>query len=88
MSAERITAKIRAIAAKVKADAAQKRESAGWGGRMDDGGAGHLLSMLEVWQAGLRGEIPPVFQEYAEQAEKESDPEWAEFQRLQKKFGK
>lgn len=77
---------IQAIAEKVRVKAAKLRNDAGYSGRMDDGGASTLLSNLEFWLAGLQEQIPEAFQEYADEITREADPEWAEYQRLQKKF--
>lgn len=64
------------------------REGAGFGGRWDDGGAGALETQVRFYRYGQQGIVPPEWREYAEQAKKEADPEYATYQRLQQKFGK
>jgi len=59
-----------------------KREDAGYSGRWDDGGAGHLEDQVKFYRYGQQGVMPPEWAEY----EKLMDPEYQEFIRLQKKF--
>jgi hypothetical protein len=74
------------IAAKIRAKAEELRISAGYGGYSGDNGAGMLLSNLEMWLDGIRGEIPKSFKQYMDDVQKESDPEWDEYQCMKKKF--
>ena len=63
-------------------DAGRKRDDAGHGGRMDDGGASRLEDQVRFFTLGQQGDIPVEWREY----EKYLDPEWAEYERLKKKF--
>ena len=67
----------------VKADAHTKREDAGYGGRMDDGGASRLEDQIKFFQYGLSCSFPPEWEGYRKQL----DPEYIEFLRLKRKFG-
>jgi len=68
--------------------AQEARLSAAYGGRWDDGGAQALKDQIECWRAGLENRVPDVWGAYAKAFETVSDPEYAEYQRLQAKFGK
>lgn len=74
------------IAELARIDAENKAESAAYGGRMDDGGARFLNAIVDAWEAGLRGAVPSSLAEYESQEQRESDPEWREYRRLQAKF--
>ena len=63
--------------------AGNKRDYAGHGGRMDDGGAARLEDQVRFFTLGQQGDIPVEWSEY----EKYLDPEWEEYQRLKGKFG-
>lgn len=62
--------------------AAKAREDAGYGGRHDDGGAKDIEDQVKFYNYGLARQIPPEWQEFANQF----DSEYAEYQRLKKKF--
>ena len=49
---------------------------------MDDGGASRLEDQVRFFTLGQQGDIPVEWREY----EKYLDPEWAEYERLKKKF--
>lgn len=51
-------------------------------GEKNDGGAGKLREKISIWQAGLAGKVPDQWKEHL----KEADPEYAEYERLKKKF--
>lgn len=70
-----------------RAKAKEKRAAAGFDGRMDDGGAGHLEALCNAYQSGRRGEVPDFLTDFVAQAEREADPEWCAYQRLHAKFG-
>lgn len=74
------------IANMALADAVNKKTAAGYNGEHHDGGAGRIKELVQVWIDGLEGRIPEALREYQEQAQRESDPEWAEYQRLHQKF--
>lgn len=64
------------------------QNDAGHAGAMTDYGAQNLRDQVSVFQAGRRGEVPEKWQLYAEMMDRETDPEYAEYQRLKKKFEK
>lgn len=59
------------------------RESAGYSGRYDDGGASRLEDQVKFYNYGRAGTLPPEWKVYTDMV----DPEWETYQRLQKKFG-
>ena len=63
-------------------DAHNKAEDAGFGGRMDDGGASVMRSQVEFYRAGLNKTIPTEWNKYV----KMTDPEFSEYIRLKQKF--
>lgn len=65
-------------------EAERRRTSAGFSGARDDGGAGILEAQVRFYRSGQAGVMPPEWQEY----EKQLDPEYEEYLRLVKKFGK
>lgn len=67
-------------------DAEDRRTSAGYDGRWDDGGAGSLQQQVQFYQYGQRGILPPEWASYRKQAETQADPEYAEYVRLKRKF--
>lgn len=67
-------------------DAHNRREGAGYSGRMDDGGAGVLEAQVEYYQMGMEGRLPHAWESYFNQAVREADPEYAEYVRLKRKF--
>lgn len=71
------------IIALVLAEAQRLEMGAAHMGARDDGGAGRLEEQAKFFRAGLRGEIPEEWKKY----ELRADPEYAEWQRLNKKFG-
>lgn len=72
-----------AIIKLVLAAAKKAREDAGYGGRHDDGGEGRMKDQVKFYNYGREGIIPPEWKEH----EIKLDPEYAEYQRLQQKFG-
>jgi hypothetical protein len=76
------------IIGKVLLEANNNREAAGYAGDMGDRGASTLEMAVKYFRYGWNKQLPPEWQEYADQAKKESDPEWGEFQRLSAKFRK
>lgn len=63
------------------------REGAAHDGHFNDGGAGHLEALCDAYEAGQRGVVPDFLRGHAEQALREADPEYAQYQRLHAKFG-
>lgn len=51
-----------------------------------DAAAKRLGDLSNAWEAGLRGEVPEVLRPFMEQARRETDPEWGEYQRLRERF--
>lgn len=76
-----------AIAEKAKQDAERMKNDAGFGGRMDDGGAKRLTEIVDAWVSGLNSKVPEELQRYQEIVQREADPDWDEYQRLKRKFG-
>lgn len=64
-------------------DAENKKFDAGMGGRWDDGGAARLEDQVKFFQYGMKGQIPPEWDQY----QKLLDPEYIEYLRLKRKFG-
>jgi hypothetical protein len=71
----------------IQKDADKRREDAGYAGARDDGGASRLEEKVKYYKFGMTGHIPTEWEKYAEQARAEVDPEYAEYLRLEKKFG-
>ena len=72
----------------VRKVAAQKRMDAAYGGFHSDHGASELETRLECWVNGIDGAIPKVLQSYYDEFQRDQDPEYKEYLRLQKKFKK
>lgn len=68
--------------------AVQTAQSAGYAGRMDDGGASHMEAQADAYEAGLNGTLPKFLKDTYEDIQKRQDPEYAEYIRLQTKFEK
>ncbi len=79
-------ADIEKIMQKVLAEAHSARENAGYSGSWGDGGASVLEAQVQFYRYGRDGVVPPEWQKYADQANKEADPEYAQYQRLKAKF--
>jgi hypothetical protein len=69
-----------------RASATARRDAAAHDGRYDDGGAGHIEALCAAYRSGLRREVPDFLSEFVTQAEREADPEYAQYQRLHAKF--
>lgn len=63
------------------------RIDAGYSGAMNDGGASRLEDAVNAFEAGLQGIIPECLMKHYQEYQRANDPEWAELQRLGKKFG-
>ena len=70
----------------VRSEGQRLSDVAGYQGRMDDGGGGHLIELADAWEAGLRGVVPMSLRPYEKAAAQDLDPEWAEYQRLSRKL--
>ena len=64
-------------------DASNRRNDAGYGGRMDDGGASNLEDQAKFFQYGLACKFPPEWEGY----KKLLDPDYAQYLILKKRFG-
>lgn len=79
----------RIIASEVK----RRRDIAGFNGAHHDGGAGELEMQLRFFEHGIRyvnsncQRMPSEWADMVKQAERETDPEYQEYLRLQRKFG-
>ncbi len=82
-----MNARFERIAATALRAAESKAENAAREGQHHDHGASRIRNIVEAWNAGLAGKVPPLLEHYAKIADQEADPEWSEFQRLQRKFG-
>ncbi len=67
-------------------DAENRRQDAGYGGHMHDGGAASVEAQVKFYEYGQKGVVPPEWKEHEIRVRNEADPEWAEHQRLQEKF--
>ena len=70
----------------VMQDANRRGLDAGYSGEMGDRGASRLRELVEVYRHGLNRTIPKFLKPYLEEATRVVDPEYAEYQRLKKKF--
>lgn len=68
----------------IRKAAEERRQSAGYNGSMDDGGASRLERDVKFYLAGRSGSLPEEWKEY----EKLLDPEYKEYLRLHQKFGR
>ena len=66
----------------VREDARRRRDDAGW----DDGDGERLEEQLRFFQYGRVGAFPPEWSAYMEQATRESDPDYARYLELRRKF--
>lgn len=75
----------------VARSASAARDDAGYGGRMDDGGASNMEERLKYWLDGIKfastGDTE-VYSSIAKRLEKETDPEYEDYKRLKEKFEK
>lgn len=60
--------------------------SAGYGGRMDDGGSQQLRDQVRFYNMGRGGVLPTEWINYKKDFEKTIDVEYDEYVRLKKKF--
>jgi hypothetical protein len=67
-------------------DASERKRSAGYDGKWDDNGATKLEEQVKFFRYGLAHVMPSEWKDYSTKAKVESDPEYAEFLRLQEKF--
>lgn len=75
------------VVALVLAEAQEKRNSAGWSGSMSDGGAARLEEQVRFFRYGRDRVMPDEWRVFEQQVVRDSDPEYAEYQRLKAKFG-
>jgi hypothetical protein len=81
------TTQVNKIIVLVRREAANRRDSAGYSGRWDDGGASTLETQVEYFNYGRAGTLPPEWAKFALQVSNEADPEYAKYLELRKKFG-
>jgi hypothetical protein len=80
-----------AIKESVARSAAEARDDAGYGGRMDDGGASNMEERLKYWLDGIKFASTgntEVYSSIAKRLDKETDPEYKDYKRLKEKFEK
>lgn len=61
----------------------KRKENAGYGGEWGDHGASELEKEVKFFKMGMKGEMPEEWKPYTTSL----DPEYAEYQRLKRKFG-
>lgn len=66
--------------------ASNKRESSGFSGSWNDGGASRLEENIKTWHAGLEGKIPESLKDIVTDFEHSIDPEYQKYLELKKKF--
>ena len=64
---------IEAVLKRVLAEAEAKRQSAGYAGAWDDGGAAHIEELVSVFRCGLLKELPGMWAKIGYQIENEQD---------------
>jgi hypothetical protein len=69
---------------RIEADGVEK--SAAYNGSMSDGGASTMRCMAIAYEAGLRREVPYFLEPFIKKVNRETDPEYAKFLELKKKF--
>lgn len=79
--------RLRAVAERLLKKAALAKADAGYSGSWSDGGASRIEAEVACFLAGLDKRLPPGWEAEAKAAEREADPEFAEYRRLQRKFG-
>ena len=77
-----------AVFAAIITDAKIRRDTIAYSGGWGDGGSQLLLDQVKFFKYGRDKVFPPEWQTYLDQVTREQDPEYVEYQRLQKKFGK
>ena len=78
---------LRQVAQRALADAALQDRDAAMGGISINHGGSTLKRDAETFLCGLGHRLPPQWKSYAEQVEREADPEYDDWVRLSKKFG-
>jgi hypothetical protein len=76
------------VSGRLRSEAYNARENAGWSGSYGDGGASSIESSIEMYEKGFRKEIPEGWKEYLEDFEKSKDPEYSKYIQLKNKFEK
>jgi hypothetical protein len=77
---------------KIEKDAEKRKKDAGWGGRMDDGGASELLEKLEIFETMWDGKplaesrVPKFIKSILIGVERLYDPEYQKYLELKAKF--
>ena len=68
--------------------AQKKRENAGFAGSMGDGGASRIEIEIEVYEAGVAGEVPNTWKKEYKEFSNKLDPQYEEYLELKKRFEK
>ena len=67
-------------------DANRRGVDASYSGEMGDRGASRMRELVMVYRHGMSRTVPAFLKPYLEEAVRIADPEYAEYQRLKKKF--
>ncbi len=70
----------------IEKDASDRRTDAAYGGEWGDRGARTLRDQVRFYKMGQIGTFPKEWEAYRKEAEERLDPEYDEYQRLQRKF--
>lgn len=54
------------IAKRARKEADSMEKNAGYAGNLNDGGAREFRELVEAWECGLRGEVPPSLAKFHE----------------------
>jgi argininosuccinate synthase len=70
----------------VRQVAHEKRQSAGYNGEWNDGGAQALEDVADAFKAGLAGNVPAALAKHHSEFTKVNDPDYAKYLELKAKF--
>lgn len=71
----------------IRAEIDIRRHNAGMSGSWSDGGASELEKKLDVYASAIQGLVPQAWQGIVDRYMAETDAEYQEYLRLEKKFG-
>ena len=82
-----VTDNVRLALARYRQHAKKVALDAGYSGAMNDGGASFMEAKAQAFEDGWNHKVPDFLVEACEQIQREANPEYAEYLRLQQKFG-